>query len=213
MTKQQTKNRLAMTLKQIAIAGLLSVTSVGAIFIVSSDVIFNHENKLSSEEIMKRDFIKRLVPVVQDVYEDYGVLPSISLSQAILESDWGRSTLAQKHYNLYGVKAYGNTPKANLKTKEFQDGKWVTINADFRAYNSWRESVVDHANLMVNGVNWDRDLYQGVVAAKDYKQAANALQRAGYATDPTYIDKLIQLIEKYELQQYDQLPNDIAIDQ
>lgn len=201
-----------MTLKQLAIVSLLSVASVGAIFMVSSDVLFNH-HELSQEELAKRDFINRLVPVVQDVYRDYGVLPSISLSQAILESDWGMSELAQKHYNLYGVKAYGNAPKANMPTKEFENGKWITIDANFRAYNSWRESVVDHALLMVNGVNWNNHLYQDVIAANDYKQAATALQQAGYATDPTYSDKLIQLIEEYQLYQYDQLPEDIAIDE
>ncbi|MGY3725154.1 Flagellum-specific peptidoglycan hydrolase FlgJ [Granulicatella balaenopterae] len=212
MTKRKTKIRLAMTLKQLAIVSLLSVASVGAIFMVSSDVLFNH-HELSQEELAKRDFINRLVPVVQDVYRDYGVLPSISLSQAILESDWGRSELAQKYYNLYGVKAYGNAPKANMQTKEFENGQWMTIDADFRAYNSWRESVVDHALLMVNGVNWNNHLYQDVITAKDYKQAATALQQAGYATDPTYSDKLIILIEEYQLYQYDQLPEDIAIDE
>ena len=55
----------------------------------------------------------------------------------------------------------------------------------------------------MNGVDWDKNKYQPVLQAQDYKTAAYALQQAGYATDPTYAEKIIQVIEAHDLQQYD----------
>ena len=63
--------------------------------------------------------------------------------------------------------------------------------------------MIDHTLLFVNGVDWDPYLYQGVLLASDYKTAALALQTAGYATDPDYANKIINVIESYNLNQYD----------
>ena len=57
--------------------------------------------------------------------------------------------------------------------------------------------------LFVNGVNWDPKKYEKVLLANNYKEAAKALQEAGYATDPQYADKIITMIEEYNLMQYD----------
>ena len=57
-------------------------------------------------------------------------------------------------------------------------------------------------------MDWDPTLYHKVLGARNYKQAAQALQDAGYATDPTYAQKLIQMIEEHELYKYDQLPTE-----
>ena len=65
------------------------------------------------------------------------------------------------------------------------------------------ESLDDHTMLFVNGTNWDPKLYAGVLTATDYRQAAQALQSAGYATDPDYASKIISVIETYNLEQYD----------
>ncbi len=61
----------------------------------------------------------------------------------------------------------------------------------------------DHSLLLVNGTNWNPRQYQAVITASDYKQAAQALYDAQYATDPDYPAKLINLIQKYNLNQYD----------
>jgi len=61
----------------------------------------------------------------------------------------------------------------------------------------------DHTMLFVNGVDWDPQKYEEVLTAQDYQQAAEALQEAGYATDPDYSNKVKNVIENYQLDQYD----------
>ena len=75
-------------------------------------------------------------------------------------------------------------------------------------YDSWADSVLAHAQLLANGVDWNPTLYHKVLGTRNYKQAAQALQEAGYATDPTYAEKLIQMIEQHQLYQYDQFPKE-----
>jgi flagellum-specific peptidoglycan hydrolase FlgJ len=81
--------------------------------------------------------------------------------------------------------------------------QWITIQGDFKVYSTWEESLDDHTMLFVNGTNWNPQLYAGVLTATDYKQAAQALQTAGYATDPDYANKIISVIETYNLDRYD----------
>ena len=149
-------------------------------------------------------FIKRLAPYAQTLQNQYQVLPSITLAQAILESDWGESTLAKDYHNLFGIKDDDPANSRLLKTQEYQDGKWVTVSARFRVYPSDQASMKAHAELLVHGPQWNPHLYDGVRQATDFETAAKALQSAGYATDPTYAAKLIRLINTYDLSQYDQ---------
>ncbi|MGG5303515.1 N-acetylmuramoyl-L-alanine amidase [Enterococcus pernyi] len=156
------------------------------------------------ETLTHQEFINALVPHAKELQQGYGVLPSIIIGQAILESDWGNSTLASKYKNLFGIKAFGNEEKVNLETKEYINEEWITIQGDFRVYSSWKQSMDDHTALFVNGVDWNPALYANVITATNYIEAAHALQAAGYATDPTYADKIIHVIETYQLNQYDQ---------
>ncbi|GAB2026449.1 glycoside hydrolase family 73 protein [Lactovum odontotermitis] len=155
------------------------------------------------ESFKRAYFIQEIAPLAQTEHQKYGILSSLTLAQACLESDFGQSLLSAKYYNLFGVKAYGNAPKISLDTKEYENGKLITIKGDFRVYQSWQESVEAHSQLFVNGVDWDPDKYQSVLAAPDYLKAALAVQAAGYATDLNYADKLIKLIEEYKLYDYD----------
>ncbi|WP_036098201.1 glucosaminidase domain-containing protein [Listeria floridensis] len=150
-------------------------------------------------------FINQLLPRAQEIQKEHNILTSVTLAQAILESNWGESALAQKGNNLFGVKASAGAPIVNMTTKEFQDGKWIEIKANFRKYQSWNESLDDHAALFLNGTSWAKDKYRSVIEAKDYKAAAQAIMDAGYATDPTYASKLTSLIETYDLTSYDQV--------
>ena len=61
-----------------------------------------------------------------------------------------------------------------LDTQEFYNEQWVTIQGDFRVYDSWEESMDDHTMLFVNGVDWNPALYVNVLSATDYKTAAKA---------------------------------------
>ena len=125
-------------------------------------------------------FIKKLAPAAQQLDQKYHVLASITLSQAILESDWGKSTNATENNNLFGVKSDSGRL---MTTQEYYDGAYHTVKRRFAVY--------------------DTQHYAAVIKATDYKVAAKALQTAGYATDPSYAQKLINIIQKYDLQRYD----------
>lgn len=132
-----------------------------------------------------------------------GVLPSITVAQAILESGWGQSILTSApYYNLFGIKQGTGWQGAivNMKTSEYVNGKWVTISAPFRAYSSQMASFQDHTKFLLTN---SRYAGNGVINAKNYVNMANGLQAAGYATDPTYANRLINLVERYNLQSLD----------
>ncbi|MFR8086211.1 MAG: glucosaminidase domain-containing protein, partial [Leuconostoc gelidum] len=132
-----------------------------------------------------------------------GVLPSITVAQAILESGWGQSILTSApYYNLFGIKQGTGWQGAivNMKTSEYVNGKWVTILAPFRAYSSQMASFQDHTKFLLTN---SRYAGNGVINAKNYVNMANGLQAAGYATDPTYASRLINLVERYNLQSLD----------
>ena len=141
-----------------------------------------------------------------------GILPSITIAQAILESGWGSSELCRKANNLFGMKKSlsGNNWGSEwdgkiytVKTKEEEDGKIIEILADFRSYNSVAESVKDHNKYLANAKNGNKLRYNGMINCKDYKTAAKLLLSGGYATDSKYPDKLCNIIERYSLDAFD----------
>lgn len=140
-----------------------------------------------------------------DGWQTHQILPSVSAAQAILESAWGGSRLSLPPYNnLFGIKASSDWTgrTVNLPTREYGSSGSYMINADFRAYDSWGDSIKDHAAFFSN-TEWRRNNYRAVVGERDYKLACRALQSAGYATDPNYATSLIRLIEQYNLQAWD----------
>ena len=152
----------------------------------------------------QKEFVARLVPTAQSLQGQYGVLPSISLAQAMLESDFGQSQLAATYHNLFGVKADPADPNGvNLETKEFVNNEWITIVDRFKVYSSWEESLRQHAELIRYGTSWNPQQYQAVLAGRTYREQANGLQSSGYATDPDYARKIIEMIEEWNLTQYD----------
>lgn len=159
--------------------------------------------QLAQTKQQKEDFIHRLFPKAKQLQQQYGILPSIILAQAILESDFGKSRLAKEYHNLFGVKAGTFEKKVSLQTQEYVDSKWITMSGEFKVYSSDEDSLLDHTLLLVNGTTWNAHQYDAVLQAKDYQQAAKALQDAGYATDPTYAQKIKNVIESYHLQQFD----------
>ncbi|RXT58875.1 glycoside hydrolase family 73 protein [Lacticaseibacillus chiayiensis] len=208
------KKRRRFVLKKIPLAAwfVLAFFAIGSTLVVGS--YWSQRNakvsqqqtvidEKAAEKAKKEAFIKRLVPTAQAMQKQYGVLTSITLAQAILESDWGTSTLAKDYHNLFGIK--GTDPAATkvLRTKEYVNDKWITVDGRFRVYSDDAASIRDHALLFVNGTDWNSQQYATVRAAKDYKTAALALQMDGYATDPDYPQKLIHLIETWNLTQYD----------
>lgn len=113
-------------------------------------------------------------------YKSSKILPSVVIAQAILESASGKSELAKKANNLFGIKGEYNGKSYTVKTKEFTNGKWVTIDAAFKKYPSTKESITDHGKFFTS-TEWRKNNYKAVLNAKTYKQQAKALQSCGYA--------------------------------
>ncbi len=148
----------------------------------------------------KEDFIQKIGPLARKEEERSNILASLTIAQAILESGWGKSGLTVKGNALFGIKAGSNwTGKVyNAQTQECYDGKnFETIVAGFRAYDSWEESIRDHSDLLTG-----LPRYKNVVGEKDYKKACKEIQKAGYATDPNYANKLIDIIEANNLNKW-----------
>ncbi|WP_018659581.1 glycoside hydrolase family 73 protein [Allofustis seminis] len=146
------------------------------------------------------EFISEIAPYAQRLSAEYGVLPSVVMAQAILESDWGQSALAVQDKNYFGVKGSAEDPV--YQTSEYEED-WTEKMQHFRSYESLYDSMRDYAQLLHDGTTWNPQQYHDVLEADNYKDAANAIEAAGYATDPDYSEKLINIIELYELNAYD----------
>ncbi|NTK99286.1 glycoside hydrolase family 73 protein [Enterococcus faecium] len=203
MAKKKWKKQKRKNIRWPAVVAGVAVILLAFVFSLKNLSSPFTDNQQENEAQSHQQFIERLVPHAQELQDGYGVLPSIILGQAILESNWGKSTLASKYNNLFGIKAYGDQKKVSLETKEFVNEEWITIQGDFKVYDSWEQSMDDHTQLFVQGVDWNPALYEKVITATNYQEAAQALQDAGYATAPGYAQKIIQVIETYQLNQYD----------
>lgn len=147
----------------------------------------------------KRQFISLIKEGAIKGYSKYGSLPSLTMAQAILESSWGNSKLSQRANNLFGVKAdsswKGN--KVTMETTEWYGNKKQLVTSDFRAYDSFNDSIEDHNKLL------SCSRYKSLIECKDYKAACQKVYECGYATDPKYPEKLIRLIEENKLYEFD----------
>lgn len=155
--------------------------------------------------IKKENFLDEIKSGALKSWENHGLLPSIVGAQAALESDWGSSLLAMESNNLFGVKASSDWTggKKKYETKEQDsEGNETTIEAYFRVYDSWEDSVEDHGAFFTS-TEWREENYKNVFGLKEYKRQAEEIQNAGYATDVKYADKLIGVIESNKLQEWD----------
>lgn len=90
-----------------------------------------------------------------------------------------------------------------IQTMEYVNGVPVQVWNKFRKYPTWEESLRDLANLYEKGTSWNRGLYTAVIGEKDYQKALKAIFDSGYASEPKYIEKLVNLIETSDLTKYD----------
>ncbi len=140
-------------------------------------------------------YIKQYAPVAQQQQKKYGIPASIKLAQGILESQAGNGRLAREANNHFGIKC---TNWDGKKIYHDDDKK----NECFRRYSSVLDSYTDHSLFLAK-----RERYASLFTLKttDYKSWARGLRKCGYATDPKYADKLIKLIEEYDLHKYDKV--------
>ena len=169
---------------------------------------YQEADNLSEIDQNQRHFLSAIKQGAMDGAKE-GILPSITAAQAILESGWGSSQLAKApNNNLFGIKDSEDWHGAivTVPTQEYLNGDYITVNAAFRKYASWNDSVVDHAKFFTS-TEWRKNNYRKVVNEMDYRIAAQELKNAGYATDPSYAGKLIRLIEAYKLYEWDAMCN------
>jgi len=126
--------------------------------------------------------------------ERYGIPASITLAQGILESGAGMSDLARRSNNHFGIKCHRGWKGPSVYAAD------DTPNDCFRKYARVEDSYEDHSLFLINGIRYSA-LFD--LAVTDYKGWARGLQKSGYATDKAYANKLIKLIEDYELYRFD----------
>lgn len=151
-----------------------------------------------SNNARSQQFIQSVAQGAIDGWNQYRVLPSITVAQAILESGWGQSSLSTSAHNLFGIKGSYNGHSVVMRTREVYGGRSVYVNANFRAYANNSESVTDHGRFL--NVN---SRYRNLLGDTNYVSVANKLRQDGYATDPSYANSLINLVRTYNLTQLD----------
>lgn len=143
-------------------------------------------------------FLKAFRPYAIGDMRATGILASQTAAQALIESNKGNSGLTVKANNLFGIKGKYNGQSITLPTKEYINGKYITVNAPFRKYPSWRESVNDHS-AMFNRM----PRYENLRNCQDYEEACFNVKKDGYATAPDYTNTLIAPIKRYKLWMWD----------
>ena len=129
-----------------------------------------------------------------------GIPADFMISQAALETGWGRKEIrhadGSPSFNLFGIKAGAGWkgPTAEVTTTEYVNGRAQKVVARFRAYSSYAQSFADYAQLMKNSPRYQSTLAQAGAQGLSASGFAQGLQRAGYATDPAYADKLTRVI-------------------
>lgn len=149
-----------------------------------------------------QEFIDMIFPGARKLHRKMGIFTSITLAQGALESAWGEAIptdirTGYYSFNLFGEKGLGPAGSVTCWTEEEINGERIRIKAQFKAYNSFEDSIMGRQSLF----SWDR--YIPVLQAQTPEEQAQALQDCGYATDSRYAKKLISLIEDYGLKQYD----------
>jgi flagellum-specific peptidoglycan hydrolase FlgJ len=143
------------------------------------------------------EFARLFGPIARENMKKTGVPASVTMAQAALETGWGSSSISDAK-NLFGIKGNGPAGTVKVPTKEFLNGRMVTIKDYFRKYNTWQESIEDHGKFL------QMKRYKPALKyANNPDRYAQEIHKAGYATDPNYADKLIKIMKSNNFYQYD----------
>lgn len=173
--------------------------------------------------LSETDVVKKVGALFAANMKASGFLASVSIAQFIQESGYGKSELAQKSNNCFGMKcslsgntwpgsSWDGTSKYTKQTQEDDgNGNLYTIMADFRKYNCVEDSIADHSAYLLGAMNGSKKRYDGLKGCTDYKTAIQIIKDGGYATDTQYVNRICALIEKYNLTQYDTAAADTIV--
>ena len=185
----------------------------------SGKAVYHNEAKgtqaKSLNGMSEAEKIKFMAPLYKAVADKTGMLASVGLAQFCLESGYGTTDLAQNANNLHGMKCSlsGNTwggsswdgvSSYRKKTAE-QDkaGNEYFVNADFRKYPCMEDSIADRAAYYLGAMNGSKRRYDGIENLKTAEEQVKAIKAGGYATDVKYVSKLMNIIDRFNLTQYD----------
>jgi peptidoglycan hydrolase FlgJ len=167
---------------------------------------FNHTMlKLSSELNIKdsdfkspEEFINAMRPYAEAAASELGIPANVLLAQSALETGWGNKVIqhdnGKSSHNLFGIKADARWQgqQVNVSSLEYVDGKAKREFSNFRVYESYQHSFEDYVDFIKSN-----DRYRNALQSKNDGEAyVNALQEAGYATDPQYANKIIDIVQR-----------------
>ncbi|WP_343846670.1 flagellar assembly peptidoglycan hydrolase FlgJ [Bowmanella denitrificans] len=145
-----------------------------------------------------KDFIAALLPQAEQAAAQLGLDPRALVAQAAVETGWGQQMIhlpsGQNSHNLFGIKAdkRWQGDKALVNTLEYQQGMAKPQKAAFRAYDSFADSMQDYVDFIRDNPRYQ----QAIGQSADSRRYFQELQKAGYATDPNYSDKIMQVMER-----------------
>ncbi len=187
--------------KTVAVVGATTVAGLALAPKSHAYTVSSYQGQTPAQQ-----FLNKIIPAAQQATEGQDVYTSVMIAQAALESAWGQSALASEpNHNLFGVKGNYNGQSVNMYTLEDAGAqKYYGIYDNFRKYPSYKESMDDYVDKIVNGIKGAPMFYAGAWKSRtnSYQDATRYLT-GRYATDTAYYAKLNSIIEQYGLTKYD----------
>ena len=206
--KQEKQSQKVQLMNQSLKRSLIVVgtTACVGLYVSPVDQLLSANFSVVEASTAATQFLRNIIPAAQNVARGKDIYTSVMIAQAALESGWGTSTLSKApNHNLFGVKGSYNGQSVNMQTLEDSGGQnYYSIQADFRKYPSYQESLEDYADKIVNGISGAPLFYSGAWKSKTNSyQDATAYLTGRYATDTAYGAKLNRIIEQFGLTKYD----------
>ena len=185
---------------------VVGTTACVGLYVSPVDQLLSANFSVVEASTAATQFLRNIIPAAQNVARGKDIYTSVMIAQAALESGWGTSALSKApNHNLFGVKGSYNGQSVNMQTLEDSGGQnYYSIQANFRKYPSYQESLEDYADKIVNGISGAPLFYSGAWKSKTNSyQDATAYLTGRYATDTAYGAKLNRIIEQFGLTKYD----------
>ena len=185
---------------------VVGTTACVGLYVSPVDQLLSANFSVVEASTAATQFLRNIIPAAQNVARGKDIYTSVMIAQAALESGWGTSALSKApNHNLFGVKGSYNGQSVNMQTLEDSGGQnYYSIQANFRKYPSYQESLEDYADKIVNGISGAPLFYSGAWKSKTNSyQDATAYLTGRYATDTAYASKLNRIIEQFGLTKYD----------
>lgn len=150
------------------------------------------------------EFIEAIGNAARSYYDQYQILPSLTIAQAICESNWGKSTLSAKYFNFFGMKwnSKCGCEYVTLPTMEWTGSEYITIDAKFRKYPDIASGIKGYYEFL------QMKRYQNLRGVKDSEEACRLIAADGWASSPTYAKTLMKIIEDNHLRAWDLTSNE-----